>query len=312
MARLIEADDIDFGAYERQTEAAAKVRRANVFADQLEAAFAPRDRSSRRPRMTSTKLRRCIEFRPAEVSVWAGYNGHRKSIVTSQVMLDLCAQGERCLAMSFEMLPGLTLARMTRQAYAVSMPSPHQRAQFLAWTNNRLWIFDHLGRFSPSKALAVLRYFAEVCEGTHVFIDSMMMVCESEESLDEQKQFVTDLVRVAQETGLHVHLVAHCRKPASGDERPPTKYDIRGSSAISDQVHNVLVIWANKAKKAGLEAKPHDEALLEQPDVMLTIEKQRNGAFEGKSKLWFDEASFRFTDERTTPIEPYQMTEFEG
>ena len=30
-------------------------------------------------------------------------------------------------------------------------------------------------------------------------------------------------------------------------------------------------------------------------------------AFEGKLKLWFDESSYRFTNERTTPIEPYAI-----
>jgi hypothetical protein len=40
---------------------------------------------------------------------------------------------------------------------------------------------------------------------------------------------------------------------------------------------------------------------------MLCLDKQRNGSFEGKLKLWWDESSFRFTNERTTPIEPYPI-----
>ena len=308
MARVIEPDSIDFAAYERQTEAAAKVRPASAYVVDLDAQFAPRERSSRRPRMSSTKLGRCLEFRPGEVTAWAGYNGHRKSLVVGQTFLDLCSQGERCLVMSFEMLPAVTLARMARQAFGSAAPSKRQRDAFMSWTTDRLWIFDHMGRFSPGKCMAVLRYFAEELQGTHVAIDSMMMVCESEESLDEQKQFVTDLVRVAQETGLHLHLVAHCKKPLD-ESRPPTKYDIRGSSAISDQVHNVAMVWANRAKKAALEASGAnpEEKWLEQPDAMLGIDKQRNGAFEGKLKLWWDEASYRFTNERMTPIEPYAI-----
>ena len=94
----------------------------------------------------------------------------------------------------------------------------------------------------------------------------MMMVCASEESLDEQKQFTTDLVRVAQETGLHLHVIAHCRKPPSGDEsKPPSKYDLRGSAAISDQAHNVITVWADKEKKARLEQDPNDMAWLAKP-----------------------------------------------
>jgi twinkle protein len=137
-----------------------------------------------------------------------------------------------------------------------------------------------------------------------VFIDSMMMVCASEESLDEQKQFMTDTVRFAQETGLHVHLVAHCRKPQQGEDRPPTKYDLRGSAAISDQAHNVVTVWANKAKKQ----KPDDD-LAGDPDALVTVEKQRNGSYEGKVKLWFDDSSLRFCDDRTSAVEPYVIRE---
>lgn len=311
MAGIIEPDDLDWKVYERQTEAAVKVRRASAFGDQFEAAFRERTNGTHRPRMSSTKLGRGIEFRPGEVTVWAGYNGHRKSFVTGQVALDLCAQGERVLSMSLEMLPGETLARQARQAFGVHAPSQRQREAFMRWTDDRLWIFDHMGRFAPRQALAVLRYFASELKGAQVFIDSMMMVCQSEESLDEQKQLMTDLVREAQETRLHVHLVAHCKKPAGdGESRVPTKYDVRGSASITDQAHNVITVWANKAKKSALEKNPHDETELVKPDAVLSIEKQRNGVYEGRSMLWFDEASGRFTDERTTPIEPFPIEEF--
>lgn len=308
MARLIEPDDIDFGAYERSTEAAAKVRPASLYSEELDAQFAPRDRDARRPRMNSTKLGGCLEFRPGEVSVWAGYNGHRKSMAVGQAVADLCSQGERCLVMSFEMMPAVTLARMCRQVWGVGVPSKRQRDAFMRWTDDRLWIFDHMGRFSPRKCMAVLQYFAEELGGTHAVIDSMMMVCESEESLDEQKQFMTDLVRIAQETGMHVHVVAHCKKPLD-ESKVPSKYDIRGSSSISDQAHNIVMVWANQAKKAAIEASGAnvEEKWLEQPDAMLWVGKQRNGSYEGKLKLWWDEACYRFSNERTTPIEPYAI-----
>ena len=125
---------------------------------------------------------------------------------------------------SVEMLPRATLARMARQVFACERPTRLALEQFSEWTDERLWLFDHFGRATPSSVIAVTRYFADHLHGHHVVIDSMMMVVGSEEGMDEQKQFMTDLVRVAQETGLHLHLVAHCRKPASGDEnKPPAK-----------------------------------------------------------------------------------------
>lgn len=306
MAELI-PDDIDWNAYARETEVRVKVRKASIYADQLRAQFAQRPAGAKRePHMFSTKLRGLIEFRPGEVTVWAGYNGHRKSMLTGQMALDLCVQRERTLMASLEMQPHRTLSRMARQCFAVAKPAPDSLDAFSDWTDGRLWLFDHLGRVTPASCLAVCRYFATELDGQHVFIDSMMMVCASEESMDEQKQFTTDLVRMAQETGLHVHLVAHCRKPMD-ETKPPTKYDLRGSAAISDQAHNVITVWANKAKKAKLDANPGDDDALSQPDAMVSVEKQRNGSWEGRVKLWFDDASLRFCDDRTSAVEPYVL-----
>lgn len=308
MADVIELDDIDFRAYEQQTEAKAKVRKASVFCDDLKAALAFREREAETdPSMRSTKLRSLLHFRPGEVTAWAGYNGHRKSMFVGQMVLDLMRAGQRCLVASMEMSPEKTLTRMARQASAERYPHPRWVDDFARWTDDRLWLFDHVGRITPAQCVAVCRYFASELQGRHVVIDSMMMVCASEESLDEQKQLVTDLCRMAQETGLHVHLVTHCRKPQSGEERPPSKYDIRGAAAISDQVSNVVTVWANKPKRDALEKDPNDAKWLADPDAMVSVEKQRNGFWEGKVKLWFDLASLRFLDDRVSQVEPMDL-----
>lgn len=308
MAQLIRSD-IDFAAYERSTDARVKVRKASDYTDDLKAAFAPKDRASKVAEMFSTKLRDRIAFRPGEVTAWAGYNGHRKSMFTGQVALDLCVSRERVLMASFEMSPAATLARMARQCFGVARPANPSLDAFASWTDDRLWLFDHMGRISPTQCLAVIRYFAEELKGTQVVIDSMMMVCASEEHLDEQKQFTTDIVRAAQEFGLHIHLVTHCRKPQTGEERPPSKYDVRGSAAISDQAHNVVTIWANKGKRDKLSRNPQDIAAHQEPDALIGVEKQRNGEWEGSVKLWFDVPSMRFIDDQRGTVEPYVIAE---
>lgn len=305
MAHVI-PDTLDFEAYLRQTDPAVKVRPAKLFREGLEQRFGEQRANVTRAQMHSTKLRGHISFRPGEVTVWAGYNGHRKSMLTGQVALDLMRCGERVLMASFEMDPADTLARQARQWAAQARPSVDVLRRFSDWTDGKLWIFDHIGRIKPDVCMAVVRYFAQELRGTHVFIDSMMMVCESEESLDEQKQFMTDVVRSAQELGIHVHLVAHCRKPqGDGEKRSPTKYDLRGSAAISDQAHNVVTVWANKEKAETLQRLPNDDDALNSPDALVSVEKQRNGSFEGKVRMWFDPSSLRFCDSRTERVEPY-------
>jgi twinkle protein len=308
MAHVIDSDTLDYATYERSTEARVKVRKASVFRDDLREQFVQRQQEqSLEPSMRSTKLRNLLHFRSGEVTAWAGYNGHRKSMFAGQVALDLMTDDQRVLIASMEMSPERTLARMARQASAQRWPAEWWIDEFSAWTDGRLWLFDHVGRVTPSACIAVCRYFADELKGQHVFIDSMMMVCASEESMDEQKQFITDLCRMAQETGLHVHLVTHCRKPQNGEDRPPSKYDIRGAAAISDQVSNVVTVWANKAKREKLEQSPTDAEWIVKPDAMVGVEKQRNGAWEGKVKLWFDDASLRFRDEASSTVEPMRF-----
>lgn len=306
MAKLL-PDSIDFAAYERETECQILVRKASLFAEDLDAEFEPSQRR-RAPSMRSTKLAHAIEFRPGEVTVWAGYNGHRKSMFTGQVQLDLCDQNERVLNMSLEMPPSKTLGRMCRQACAHDIPNRERRGQFMRWTDGRLWLFDHIGRLTPERCLAVLRYFADELKGGHVFVDSFMKVVESEEVMDQQKAMIGNLCDVAKETGLHVHLVAHCRKPAGGSEdKPPTKYDIKGSGAISDQAHNVILVWDNKPKRTELAKANPNPDVYRQPDYMVVLDKQRNGSVEGKFGLTFDPRSLRFTDSDNAPVEAYDM-----
>jgi len=229
---------------------------------------------------------------------------------TSQVALDLCVQHQRVLVVSLEMSPARTMARMTRQAMGAGYPSAYNIERFSRWTDDRLWVFDHVGVIDGSTVSGLCRYFAQELQGQHVFIDSMMMVCASEEHLDEQKQFVTGLCRLAQETGLHLHLVAHCRKPAQGGEdKAPTKYDIKGTGAISDQAHNVMMVWQNKSKKAKLEADPMDLSTQDEPDAIVSCEKQRNGDWEGKLKFWFHGPSLRFCDDRVSAVEEYVLSD---
>jgi twinkle protein len=204
--------------------------------------------------------------------------------------------------------PADTLARMMRQSAGVAQPSDASISAFHRWTDKRLWLFDHVGNLSVDTAMALCRYFRDVHKGTHVFLDSMMMICTSEERLDEQKRFSTGLVRLAQETGLHIHVITHCRKPAAGEEsKLPTRYEIRGSSAISDQAHNVVVVWMNKSKYAKLEENPQNMDAHAEPCAVVKCDKQRNGKWEGKIKLWHDESSLRFCDDRSTAVLPYHL-----
>lgn len=308
MAQLI--DPLDYEAYMEATESAVNVRPASVYLEALQRELGPQEHRPRAGYMRSTKLADYVAFRPSEVTIWLGYNGHRKTAATGQVGLDLCHAGERVLSASFELPPAKTLARMAQQAAAKEVPDPQWVAQFSRWTDGRFWIFDHRGKISLRHMHGVLRYFAHELGGTHAFIDSIQFVCGSEDMLDPQKQFIEGMVAIAAETSLHLHLVAHCKKPQGGDEsKPPGRYELRGFSAITDQADNCIGVWKNQKRKEAVEAGSLDPKILAEPDAIFRVDKQRHGRFEGNLKLWFDDRCFRFTNERLTIPQPYNLGE---
>lgn len=301
-------DTIDLGAYMAAPEFTLKVRPAGDFRDEVKRKMLPPETRVPSPGLLVGRIKTDLEFRPGEITAWVGFNGHRKSMFTSQVALDLCLQGSKALIVSLEMEPADTMYRMTRQATGQQFPSGNMVDHFHDWTDGKIWLFDHVGHLSSDHSFALCRYFSDQLGGTQVFLDSMMMICTSEEKLDEQKRFATGLVRLAAETGLHVHIITHCRKPGKGGEAElPTRYEIRGSSAISDQAQNVMIVWANRDKHDKLEIDPCDVEALSWPDAVVKCDKQRHGRWEGKLQLWHDPASLRFCNDRTSQVMPYSF-----
>lgn len=240
------------------------------------------------------KTHQHIRLRPGEVSLWPGINGHGKSLLTSQVALDLIAQNRRTVIASLEMWPVKTLARMARQAIGNANPTDQALDDFVEWLARRFWIYDQHGRASPKYIHAVMRYAAIEFKVEHFFLDSLMMVCKGEDDYNGQKDFVTELCAIAKDTGLHIHLIHHTRKLAKESDIPG-KFDSKGSGSITDQVDNVFTIWRNKEKEHEKQrGMPTDES---KADALLVCDKQRHGEWEGLISLYFDPASLSYRGE---------------
>lgn len=242
-----------------------------------------------------SKTHPTVRLRRGEVSLWPGINGHGKSLMTSQVALDLVNQGRRVCIASLEMWPVKTLKRMARQAIGNGSPTTSAIGDFIGWLSRRLWLYDQHGRAEPRHMLAVIRYAAIELKVSHFFLDSLMMVCKGDDDYNGQKDFVTELCAVAKDTGCHIHLIHHSRKLASEKDKPG-KFDAKGSSSITDQVDNVFTIWRNKEKEAERQNGGADES---KPDALLICDKQRHGEWEGRIGLWFNGESMSYRgDER--------------
>lgn len=246
-------------------------------------------------RKTHDKFR----FRPGEVTLWHGINGHGKSAVTSQVALYLALHGKKSCIGSFEMLPRRTLARMVRQCAGNGNPSDRFVADFFMSLCRELWIYDRKGRVDPKMVFAAIRYCAAEKGTTHFFVDSLMKCCPKEDDYGAQADFVNALCDVAHETNNHIHLIHHVRK-GEDEKKIPSKFDAKGTGAVTDQVDNVIAVWRNKQKEREREEalRLGQQLVDETPDFLLACDKQRNGSWEGNWALWGDPASVHF---RETP-----------
>jgi twinkle protein len=289
--QVLTADDIDFSAYLQETDPAAKVRPASQYADEVMHALSPAFDTPANPKLPFANA--WLYFQPGEVTLWGGFNGSGKSMIQGQVMAGYAEQGQRVCIASFEMKPAKTLARIMRQMCGQAQPTREQVGFFIKATDGNLWFYDQQGMVKPDRMVAVIKHCAEKLKCQHIVIDSLMKCVRGTDDYNGQKEFVDQLTACARDFNVHIHLVVHLKK-GEGDERMPTRMDISGTAAISDLVDNVLLVWRNKKKERDSDAgKAVSDA---DPDAVLICDKQRNGDWEGRVKLWYDRPTLRFSD----------------
>lgn len=299
-------DEIDFSAYEIEPEAKQVVKPASHWRRQLVDSFLLSE-EQKGAYLPWDKARSFFRLRTGELTLWPGINGHGKSILLSQVMACVMAQGGRALIASMEMRPKLTLNRMARQCLKVREPSVKALDEFSAWTDERLWIYDHLGSVQWQKLLAVFRWAADKLQIKHFVIDSLMRCGIREDDYSGQKDFVDALCNFKSDYDVAVHLVMHARK-GQDEYSPPGKFDAKGTGTMTDLADNVMTVWRNKKKESQAEVGMMTEDMARAPDAMLICDKQRNFDWEGKIGLWYHRDSMQFVE--TAYGDPIELMEF--
>jgi twinkle protein len=299
-------ESLDLGDLDRWAEApklAGSVRPLADFADEI-IAILQQDQGARGDALPWAKTHRLMRLRPHELTVWAGENGSWKSTVLSQVLLHLAVAGRRVMLASLEMTAAEVGARMARQACCEDQPKPTAVRDFLEATRDTLVILNMQGQLRTREAIALIRWAAIERQMHHIALDNLTkIVSASTEAAGEQQQFLNDAHGVALDTGAHIHIVAHVRKPAG--EAKPSRYDIRGSSTISDQADNVIMCWRNRPKEDAIEEGKDDAFTLAEPDLYLKIAKQRHAPFEGSFKFWKHSRSMQFLADKHDGPMPY-------
>jgi twinkle protein len=256
------------------------------------------------------KVSEKLIFRPAEVSVISGVNGHGKSEGVGHLTLEAISQGEKACIASLEFNPRKWLYRITRQASGVDLASIPYIKEIQKWFADKLWVFDVVGTAKSNRIINVFIYARRRYGITLFIIDNLSKLDIGLDNYDAQRDFVDRLTDFAKEHESHVILVAHNRKGAD-DSKIGGKMDIKGTGAIGDLADTLLIWWRNRPKEEKIRqaGETLSQNILDQPDAYVRCEKQRNGDDEPLIALWFDRESHQFLESGND--RPKQYVEFE-
>lgn len=299
-------DDIDFDDYfAKQAVDSAKIKPASHWRDAVIDRFHGESTPASWTPIGFEKTAGKFDLRHSELTLWTGINGHGKTTYLSHAMLNVMQAGKRVCIASLEMPPAATMAKMTRQAAAQVVPAIPYIGQFHTWTDNRLWIYDHVGKVASARMIALATYVRKELGIDHLVIDSLMKCGLGTDDYTGQKDFVDSLHSVAKDTGLHIHLVCHMRKGET-EHKAPDKFDVKGAGEITDIADNVLIVWKDQRKHQQVqeaEAEWDDNireeklnALKAKPDAFVRVAKQRHHEWEGGWSFWFHKPSQQFLE----------------
>lgn len=203
-----------------------------------------------------------FEFRHNEVTLWFGITSHGKTSLLSNQICYAASMGKKCMVACFEQVTPMSVAAMMTQFTSdgdIGGSSDYDGA-YDALMENVLF-FDSMLRANPDELIATMIQ-AHKQLGVEEFVIDNVMTLDVDRQDNTAQADVSDKFRVfAAQYPVHVHLVAHPRKPKEESiSKPPSISDIRGASEWGDMAHNVICVWRDTGKSQRI-SEMRDEGL---------------------------------------------------
>lgn len=287
-----------------------QLRRADHYTTSVVDAFYPSDDVQLGYSLPFTKTHGKFLCRLHETTLWSGDTNTGKSQLLSHCIPYWVSCGAVVTVASLEMTPTSSLVRLVKQATGMHEPAETYIERTLEWLSGgsdnggACWLYDKVGLATVRELLEVFDY-AHRRYGADVFIiDSWMRLGVANQDAKVQEKAILEIVDWAANRPVHVHLVAHNRKPHAAQTRQDT-HGVKGAQEIAANVHNQMEVVRVKAVEevadkvaAGLSVSEKELDMLERPPVVLYCNKQRNGDWAKRLGLWFDTETYRFREKR--------------
>lgn len=247
-----------------------------------------------------------LRFFPGGFTIWSGLPGAGKTTLLRQLAVHLMKPaddnvyaGPGVFVCSLEESPQEVLIRHAQVACATEDLSENalQWCVDLWGQKLKLWNYRPIEADARHmKILAAVRVLAREQGVRHAIIDSLMCLDVASNDYEAQRLFAGELARTAQASGVHIHLVAHPRKPYQGNQDLDIN-DVAGSADLGRKADNVLFV---KRAQQETGATFHDCT-----PMVIGVKKQRYGTgFIGDMGGWFHRRFRQFvaTQFQDTPM----------
>lgn len=219
-----------------------------------------------------------FEFRVHEVTLWFGSTSHGKSTILSNQIAFMASLGEMAMVASFEQTTPMTMAGMLVQY--TSNSDIGQLSDFDAAYDelaSRVLFYDSITRTNAAELIATMTLAHKQLGITQFVIDNVMTL-EMDRQDNTAQAEVADLIRVfAAQYPVHVHVVAHPRKPKDDVSKPPGIQEIRGASEWGDMANNVITVYRDVSKAEKISSMRDEPGTFSEEDIQNFYESCPDG-----------------------------------
>lgn len=299
-------NDIDFEKYSQTLDIRNRVKEKSEFYDDLIQFFKQKRIGVTGDKLPFKSVQKDIGFDHSQTTIWAGINGHGKSMLMGYIALGFLRQNKKVFVASLEMTGISTVGRMASQALAKQYPSEDELKKFCDWHLDQLYIYDHIGTIDPWQVIAVCRFAKQELGVDHIIIDNFSKCLKSDTDLDAQKDLINQIFEASKELKVHIHVVHHAKKGHS-EEDQIGKFDLRGTGVLSDAVDNIFLVQRNVKKERIIR----DGGQSSEADVSLLCAKNRHGDFTGGFiPLWFDRQTYKYSEAYSSEFDDFIASGF--
>lgn len=255
-----------------------------------------------------------LSFRKHEITLWFGFTGHGKSQAVQNQVASLAAQGKMSCVASFEQPPQLTFSQiLTNFTVYPNLPFTDEFEPAYKYLSQYVFMYKSMDRACPKHLVSTFIH-AHKRYGIDNFVIDNVMTMNIDRGDNTAQADAADMLRMfVSKYPVHLHIVAHPRKPPESVAKPPNSSDIRGAAEWGDMPHNIITVWRDMNKAERLAEMIDDEYTQEEirafvastPCGKFIVRKQRLTGSLPMTSFFFHPETKRFTSKPGEPTPFY-------